>query len=145
MDKSMEFKNIFYMEVYKEGKLIDVYEDKNKVVAVGLESVLQLLGNSETVANKAITQIGFGTSNSQPLLSDTGLTDAYIKAIDAVSFPSQLELKIDWSLATSEANGKLISEYGLFHADGVLFARKVRATIDKQSDLSFVGSWTIKL
>lgn len=46
-------------------------------------------------------------------------------------------------LERERKRGLNIRELGLLCADGTLFARKVRGLIEKTSDLSITGSWTI--
>ncbi|MNC78397.1 hypothetical protein D3C75_1305980 [compost metagenome] len=52
-------------------------------------------------------------------------------------------MRFAFTLGESEANGLNIRELGLLCADETLFARKVRGLIEKTSDLSITGSWTI--
>lgn len=152
MKDSLKFIGIFKLKIWKhlnDGSgmkvLLEEYEDFNKVVNTGKESILQMLGNTDTVANKKVSKIGFGTASSQPALGDVALTDSYVKSVGVITFPNINEIQFDFELLTSEANGKAISEFGLIHEDDVLFSRKVRATINKESDLSFDGSWTIRI
>ena len=53
-------------------------------------------------------------------------------------------MAFSFSLSPAEANGKAISEFGLFTVSGLLFARKVRAApLYKEADISLAGTWTI--
>ena len=152
MKETLKIIGIFKLKVWthlNDGSgmkvLFEEYKDCNKVVNTGKESILQLIGNAESVVNKKVSKIGFGTASSQPAVGDTALTDSYVKNLGLVTFPSINEISFAFELLTSEANGKAISEFGLLHEDEVLFSRKVRATINKESDLSFDGSWTLRI
>ena len=139
---------IFALKVFKiiDGKKILVldYKEKNKIVNLGKEKILKLMVNDGT--NNYINQIGFGDGTDAPNVTDTDLTNKYIKAIDSYSIDtSENKLIISWNLSSSEAVGLKISEFGLFCAEGTLFSRKTRAGILKQSDTVFEGEWTIKI
>lgn len=132
----------FRLEVYRRGLLIEVFEEKNLIVANSKLIHARLLGGD--VANRSVTQIGFGTNPAAPTSGNTALTDAYLKGIDTVSYPLDNQVRFAFSLGTAEANGKAISEFGLLTAGSMLYARKVRAApLNKESDLTFAGTWTI--
>lgn len=133
---------IFTLNVFRGGKLIETYEDKNLVVDLSKQQLARLIGGD--VANRSITKIGFGTSGTAPAAGNTTLTDAYVKLLGGVTYPTTNSVEFAFTLGTSEANGKSIMEFGLFTAGDVLFARKTRAgAIVKDSDLSLAGSWRI--
>lgn len=133
---------IFTLNVFRGGKLIETYEDKNLVVNLSKQQLARLIGGD--VANRSITKIGFGTSGTAPAGGNTTLTDAYVKLLGGVTYPATNSVEFAFTLGTSEANGKSIMEFGLFTAGDVLFARKTRAgAIVKDSDLSLAGSWRI--
>jgi len=127
--------------VFKNGILVDTWEDRNMVLAAGRSAVAALMAGD--VAGKAIARIGFGVSVTPPTPEDSALTDPFIKSIDGAGCPTPEQAQFAWSLAGSEANGKTITEFGLFCSDGTLFARKTRAAIAKEPDISLAGTWTI--
>jgi len=129
-------------DVFRDGVLIETVEEKNLIVD-GAKGVLSaLLGGA--VSGKSITKIGFGTNGAPPAAGNTSLTGAYVKAVDSVSYPSTSSVRFNFSLGTSEANGTAIIEFGLITADNTLFSRRVRSSaINKASDISFTGTWTI--
>lgn len=97
-----------------------------------------------TTANMIVTKIGFGTSATAANVADTALTGLFAKALDAVTFPASNSVKFDFSLASGENNGVAISEFGLLTANNTLYSRKTRSTpLNKDTDISFTGSWTI--
>jgi len=94
--------------------------------------------------DREIAQIGFGTDATEPAASDTTLINPFKKAIDGTEFPSAGKVRFNWTLDTSESNGKAIREFGLFCENDTLFARRIRATaINKESDISLEGYWEI--
>jgi hypothetical protein len=77
-------------------------------------------------------------------VDDTALTSPYVKNLAGAAYPQEGQVSFSWNLTTSEANGKAIMEFGLLTADGKLFCRRTRTTpINKESDISLEGTWTI--
>lgn len=131
----------FRLEVRRNGVLVDVFEEKNLIVNGAKDQLARLVGGSG--ANRQITQIGFGTGAAAASPGNTALTAAYTKPVTSVEYPTTGQVRFNWTLSTAEANGKSITEFGLICADNTLFSRKVRAPIQKESDLSLSGAWTI--
>lgn len=141
-DYSQAPSGLFVLNIYRRGELIEVFEEKNLIVNGSKQTHARLLGGD--VTNRSVTQFGVGTSGTAPAAGNTALTGAYIKAIDTVTYPTTSQVRFAFSLGTGEANGKAIMEFGLLTAGNVLYARKTRAAaLNKESDLSFSGTWTI--
>jgi hypothetical protein len=132
-----------HIKAYRGDELVEEFHQRNLIVTAGKTSMRNLLAGSGT--NKYVSKISFGTSGTAPAVGDTAITDAFTKAIDSVTYPDASTIRFNWSLATSEANGKDIQEFGLLSNDNTLFARLTRATISKTSDLRLEGTWTISL
>lgn len=139
---------ILVLDVFRHGKLIDQichverFEGPNLVVDNYKVTHARMLGGD--VANRSVTHFGVGTSGTAPAAGNTTLAGAYTKAIDSVSYPASNSVRFAFSVAANEANGKAILEFGLFTAGGLLYARKTRTTaLNKESDISFSGTWTI--
>lgn len=140
---NMTLKGSFAYKAYdKAGNLVEEYEDNNLIVANGKNCLALLLSAANT--NKKVTKIGFGTDGTAPSSGDTALTSPFVKNLDSFSTSDGTAVVFSWSLATSEANGKAIQEFGLFSLDSTLFARKTRAVINKSSDLRLEGTWKIQ-
>lgn len=131
----------FRLEVRRNGVLEQVFEERNLIVNGAKDQLARLVGGSG--ANRQITQIGFGIGAAAASPGNTALTSAYTKPVTSVEYPTTGQVRFNWTLSTAEANGKSITEFGLVCADGTLFSRKVRAPIQKESDLSLSGAWTI--
>lgn len=132
---------VLRMDVLKHGQLVERIVEDNLVVD-GAKSILAaLLGGA--VTGKSVTKIGFGTNGAAPTGSNTALTSAFVKNLGSPTYPTGTVV-FPFTLATSEANGLAIIEFGLLTTDGTLFSRRVRgAAINKDNTISFSGSWTI--
>ncbi len=141
-DASAALSGRFHLEIRdRRGELLDSLDEPNLIVEGAKNQLSRLVAGSGT--NRHITHIGFGVGTSAPSPGNTGLSGAYWKSIGSVEYPAAGQVAFSWSLATSEANGLVITEFGLRCADGTLFARKVRNPIHKSDDLSLTGVWTI--
>lgn len=131
----------FCLRVLRGGQVIETYHDPNMIMDVAKDALAQLLAGDG--AGKVVTTIGFGTDGNGPSPDDEALTSAYTKDVSGHSYPSAGRVQFNWTLSTTEANGKSIREFGLIASDGTLIARKTRGAIDKDDDISLDGSWTI--
>lgn len=140
--EEINLKGIFHLDVIKNGKIIDSFTEHNLIVNLCRSNLARLMAGDEN--GSPIGKISFGTSNRSPEVTDTTITNPYTKNIDSYNFPEAGRVTFNWSLATTEANGKSILEFGLLSANGTLNARKVRVNpINKESDISLLGTWTI--
>lgn len=141
-DYSKAPSGLFVLNVFRRGELIERMEEKNLIVDGSKQVHAKLLGGD--VTNRSVTQFSVGTSGTAPAAGNTTITSPYTKALDLVTYPATNQVQFSFSLGTGEANGKAILEFGLLTAGGVLYARKVRTlALNKESDISFAGTWTI--
>jgi hypothetical protein len=132
----------FHLDIRRaDGTLVESIDEENLIVNGAKDQLARLVGGNGT--NRHITQIGFGTGTTAASPNNTSLTGAFWKPITSVSYPATGQVAFAWSLSTAEGNGLAITEFGLRCADGTLFARKVRAAINKSDDLALTGTWTI--
>lgn len=134
---------LFVLNVYRRGELVEHFVDENLIVDGARAAHARLIGGDG--ANRNVTVFGVGTSGTAPVLGNSSLLDPFTKPLSgAPTFPSLTQVSFPFSLATTEANGKAILEFGLFLANGALYARKVRQNpLFKESDISLAGTWTI--
>lgn len=126
----------------KTGKLLHRFSEHNLVVNLGKKNIAQLLGGSAT--GKKISKISVGTSNTTPAVTDTAITNSFVKAIDAVTYPTDNSVAYTWSLGADDANGMSIIEFGLLNDSNILCARKVRSeAIEKNENMIVTGYWKI--
>jgi len=127
--------------VRRQGVIIERIAMPNMILEAARTAMAALIAGDG--AGKHIAEIGVGTNGDGPAPGDTGLTGAFTKPVSGFAYPAAGEVRFDWRLETTEANGLSIREFGLITADGTLFARKTRAAIEKADDISLDGSWTI--
>lgn len=143
MNDALNMRGDFHLRViHKDGTLLAEYHEKNLIVTAGKNTLAKMLNGN--VSNRHITNIGFGTGSTPASSGDTALTNSYSKAIDSASYPDSTSVLFQWSLATGEANGKAITEFGLLSSNGDLFSRRVRDVINKTSDIRLEGTWKIQ-
>lgn len=131
-----------HLEVYLHDRLIEVFDAPNLVVNGYRLVQARLLGGD--VTNRSVTQFGVGTNGDTPVPGNSALTGAYLNALTGVSYPASNQVQFAFELASGEANGTSIMEFGLLCADGTLFARRVRsAPLVKDAGISLTGTWTI--
>ena len=134
------------LNIYKNGELIDIYNDHNLVVNGGRKRLAQLAAGLST---DYITMIGVGSGETQENEFDASLTDQQLFEIQgfddtpAVTLDG-LDVIFAFHIKQSEANGLMIHELGLFCSDGVMFSHRVRrGGIFKEEDIELKGTWTL--
>lgn len=131
------------VDVYRSGVLIERDDGRNKVVNLARIQMARLLGGD--AANRSVTRIGVGVNGLPPTKDDAGISGAYIKDIDGVSYPTSTSVEFAFTLGSWDANLMNIMEFGLFTTGGVLVARRVRlAPLLKSPDISLSGSWKLE-
>lgn len=133
-------RGVFLLRVFKNGDLVETYEDHNLIVDLGRTNLAELLGGDSVLV---IEKIAVGTNGADPVLSDTAITGVFSKAVTATTYPAVGTVQFDWSIETSEANGMTIREFGLLLSDDSLFSRKNRAPIVKDNTFRLEGVWKI--
>ena len=142
----MEIQGVFAMDVFRiiDGKehLINSFEEKNLVVNGGRYQLCRLLGNKSNTVY--IGYIGFGEGSDVPDVSNDSMINSYVKAIDSYTHTTPNEAKFHWTLDQDQANGRNITEYGLYTFNYTMFARKILLpVIPKTDDIIFRGTWKI--
>ena len=131
------------LDITERGRLIEHWTGCNVFLSQSRQEIAHLLGGD--VANRSISKIGFGTSGSTPLVSNTALEAPFIKLVSGVSYPAASTIEFAFTLLPSEGNGMEIMELGLLTGSGRLIARRVRtAPLIKTSDISLSGAWTLE-
>jgi hypothetical protein len=128
------------------GLVVDEWVEANLVVTSGKTNIAKLLGGD--TAGKAITQVAVGTDGTAPTVADTSLANEFKKAIASVSYPTATSVQFNFTIESSEANGTgtlPIQEFALYDVNNNMFARKVRAQINKTSAIRLVGTWIINI
>ena len=143
-DKLKNLKGIFHLQIIcsKTGRIIENYVDNNLVLNGGRTAVMRLLGAGDT--GKQLTQIAVGTNGTTPVGTDSAITGAFTKALGTATYPSANSVSFPFQIGAGEANGIAIQEFGILCTDNTVFARKVRAVINKNSDIILNGNWVIQ-
>lgn len=131
----------FELFIHKNGVLVEHYVDENMILKRAKNLMARLVAGDS--AGIKIEKISFGTNAVAATPDDTAITAAFTKNISSKSYPADGQVAFAFSLGTAEANGKDIAEFGLMLTDGTYYARKVRGVIEKESDMSFTGTWTL--
>jgi hypothetical protein len=131
-----------YYTVYRNGIPIESFADSNLIVNTARLQMARLV--SGDVDGRSIDRVAVGINGNVALVSDTEITDPFIKEVDGFEYPAIDRVKIDWKILQNEANGMAIREFGLLTTDGMLFARRIRdKPLNKESDISIEGEWII--
>lgn len=131
------------VRVYENGSLRETIKGENLVVDIGRFWLTGWIAGAQPAY--PVDTIGFGTSATAPVRSDTGLTSPFTKTVTSVSFPNASSVKFDWTLEDYENNGVTIQEFGLFMGGGAdMFARRTGFSIAKTSSIRLEGDWTIQ-
>lgn len=135
---------IFVLDIYRAGKLIEHFEEKNLIVIGSQQIHAKLLGGA--VAGQSVTQFAVGTNATPPVFGNTTLTGQYANALVSTTYPALNQVQFAFAMGSADAaaDGMAISEFGLLTTSGMLYARKTRtAPLNFASDISFSGTWTI--
>lgn len=127
---------------------------KNLFVDQGRQLLAYAFGFRAPIQNYTCQQFGVGTgllaaqvtdvSLQAPvtLASQGGATTAPVSSID---FLTAFVVRVGFTIATGDANGNLLTEFGLFSGNGTLLARFVRSVgINKTSDFAPTLTWRIR-
>ena len=142
----MDFTNKFApkgtvkMDVYRDGVLVEQFEDRNLIVSTGRNAIAALIGSADS--DKAVDRYAVGTNGSDTVLTDTAITAPFNKAVAGITYPAGA-VQFAFTLELAENNGVTIREFGLICVDGTLMARIVRAPIIKDNTVRIEGTWTI--
>ncbi len=145
----------------RNGIIIDRWQSSNLIVDIGRDAMARLLGGNRTTF---VTKIGFGTNGTPTQPQDTALANMFSKPLENVRYSGYTgnyygenvavapgQIRFEYFLNTTEANGLQIRERGLLFSDNTLFARVLRPQtpggqpdmILKQNDMTLAGAWTI--
>jgi hypothetical protein len=136
----------------KSGRILRTFEIRNTITYIGMGNCVQLLSQrvaDPAPATLALGSLKVGNGTTPPVRGDTALVDGTpftITLTDANKLPNTLgpfELRIVATLGALDANGKTLSEAGLFAVSGGLFARQIHPAIPKTSAIAIDYDWRI--
>jgi hypothetical protein len=146
--------------VLRGGEAIGRYSERNMIMTLGRVAVARLFaglpgGNGAKIG---VGEDGSPVSPEQTSLTNQSLVEAstigFAQAVTADGILSWVpsdtatpNVRFEFGFGPNDANGLSIMEFGLFTHDGVMFARRIRASgkpIGKDEDLSIEGYWIIR-
>lgn len=124
----------------RQGNLIKTYSDPNLIVTGSKAILATLLGGT----GLPISKIGLGTGTGAADIANTTLTSPDYLAFVSVDYPETAVVRFNWYLGYDQLVGKAITEFGLLTSANTLFSRRVYTAINKNADMAFEGSWSIR-
>jgi hypothetical protein len=125
----------------------------NLFVDQGRQLMAYAFGFRSPIENYTCQRFGVGTGTTAARVTDVALeapvelisSQATTASITSVDFLTAFVMRIGFSIALGDANGALLTEFGLFSGNNTLLARKVRGVgINKTSDFSPTLTWRIR-
>ncbi len=95
-------------------------------------------------SGKAITKIGFGTSDSAVSPADSALTGAVIKAVTGINYLAGDIVEFQTTLIAGDP-AMIIREMGLYNSDDVLVHRKVITPKEKVAGVTYAAAYRVKI
>ena len=127
---------------------------QNLFLDQGRQLLAYAFGFRAPIENYTVQNFGVGTGLTAarvtdvaleapvPLASGFGATTAPINSVD---FLTAFVMRVGFNLAVGDANGYLLTEFGLYSGNNTLLARKVRSVgINKTSDYAPTLTWRIR-
>ena len=119
-----------------------VINKENLVVDTSGLILSRLLGAA--TSTRQITYLEVGTGTTPPSTTDTTLgTSVFAKLKTTETYPDTKSVKFTFTLTTSEANGYLLTEFGLFDNATTMFSRVVTSGYAKDATTTLDIEWTI--
>jgi len=117
----------------------------------GRQALAYAFGFRSPISNYTCQLFGVGTGSSTVNVTNTNLdapillsNSAYTKQINGVDYPSPFVARVDFTLGVDDANGFLITEFGLYAGNGTLLARKTSVGINKTNQFSPTFLWRVR-
>lgn len=127
---------------------------KNLFLDQGRQLMAYAFGFRAPLENYTVQQFGVGTGLTPARVTDVMLEApvelasagmAITAPITSVDFLTAFVMRVGFTVAVGDANGNLLTEFGLFSGNGTLLARKVRSVgINKTSDFAPTLTWRIR-
>ena len=132
---------LFKLTTYdRNNNILEKYEDNNLIVTQAKTIMRDLLQSG----TDPIINLGIGTSEVIPNITDTSLVNMQVVPITAKIALGDFEVKFEAAIDYDEHNGMAIAEYGLLTQSERLFARKTRTPIVKDNTLRIELEWIVR-
>jgi hypothetical protein len=127
---------------------------KNLFLDQGRQLLAYAFGFRAPIENYTCQKFGVGSGLTAAKVTDVALEapvalasafGATTGAITSVDFLTAFVMRVGFTVAVGDANGYLLTEFGLFSGNNTLLARKVRSVgINKTSDFAPTLTWRIR-
>jgi len=127
---------------------------RNLFLDQGRQLLAYAFGFRAPIENYTVQKFAVGTGLTAARVTDVALESAVALAsgfgatvakITSVDFLTAFVMRVGFNVAVGDANGYLLTEFGLFSGNDTLLARKVRSVgINKTSDFSLTLTWRIR-
>jgi hypothetical protein len=124
---------------------------RNLFVDGGRQLLCFVWGGRSPMSDYACQKFGIGTGTRPAAVIDTALESpiafspgVFTKSVDAITFSVPYEARVEFTIGAGQANGYLVTEFGLFSGNDVLLARIVNAGINKTSDWAPAFTWRLR-
>jgi hypothetical protein len=132
----------------------DLKDQRNLFLDQGRQLVAYCVGFRAPIENYTLQKFSVGTGVTPARVTDVALEapialasafGATAAPITSVDFLTAFVMRIGFTVSVSDANGYLITEFGLLSGNNTLLARKVRGVgINKTSDFAPTLTWRIR-
>ncbi len=120
----------------------------------GRQLLAYAFGFRAPIANYTCQQFGVGTGLTAAQVTDVALASPVALAsqgnnttapVTSIDFLTAFVVRVGFTIATTDANGYLLTEFGLFSGNGTLLTRFIRSVgINKTSDFAPTLTWRIR-
>lgn len=119
----------------------------------GRQLLAYCFGFRAPIENYTCQKFSVGTGTTASKVTDTALespvtlasSSSIMANVDSIDFLSPFVVRVGFTLAAGDANGYLLTEFGLLSGNGTLMSRKVRSVgINKTSDFAPTLTWRIR-
>ncbi len=127
---------------------------KNLFVDQGRQLLAYAFGFRAPIQDYTCQQFGVGTGILAAQVTDVSLQapvtlasqgGATTAPVDSIDFLTAFVVRVGFTIATGDANGNMLTEFGLFSGNGTLLARFVKSVgINKNSDFAPTLTWRIR-
>lgn len=132
----------------------EVVIGKNLFLDQGRQLLAYAFGFRAPIENYACQQFGVGTGLTAAQVTDVSLeapvglasqSGGITAPVTSIDFLTAFVVRVGFTIATGDANGNALTEFGLFSGNGTLLARFIRSVgINKTSDFSPTLTWRIR-
>lgn len=127
---------------------------KNLFLDQGRQLMAYAFGFRSPIQNFVCQNFGVGTGLVPATVADVALAapiplasqgNATTAPVSTIDFLTAFVMRVGFTVAIGDANGNLITEFGLFSGNNTLLARKVQGVgVNKTSDFAPTFTWRIR-